>query len=190
MSAIKFWKCLTKFKITIALPKKFGSKGSITIVKVIKIWRSSGESLANLNKTLKYCIWKKKQEPHGTQFTHLSKIAIAYLQMPCNILPVLPQQLGTEIGQCRKNKGNPWITIWTNLVDLASSMLYTKIQPLSFIGSGEENFKCFFFFFFFCLFSFCCFFCLFFLFVCFFFVFFFFLFLFFTLYGPGSHLFQ
>ena len=32
MSAIKFRKCLTKFKITIALPKKFGSKGFITVV--------------------------------------------------------------------------------------------------------------------------------------------------------------
>ena len=30
--------------MTIALPKKFGSKGFITVVKVIKIWRSSGES--------------------------------------------------------------------------------------------------------------------------------------------------
>ena len=44
MSAIKFRKRLTRFKITIALPKKFGSKGFITVVKVIKIWRSSGES--------------------------------------------------------------------------------------------------------------------------------------------------
>ena len=35
MSAIKIRKRLTKFKITIALPKKFGSKGFITIVKVI-----------------------------------------------------------------------------------------------------------------------------------------------------------
>ena len=33
-----------KFKITTSLPKKFGSKGFITVVKVIKIWRSSGES--------------------------------------------------------------------------------------------------------------------------------------------------
>ena len=33
-----------KFKITIALPKKFGSKGFITVVKVTEIWRSSGES--------------------------------------------------------------------------------------------------------------------------------------------------
>ena len=44
MSAIKFRKRLTKNKITIALSKKFGSKGFITVVKVIKIWRSSGES--------------------------------------------------------------------------------------------------------------------------------------------------
>ena len=33
MSAIKFRKRHTKFKITIALPKKFSSKGFITVVK-------------------------------------------------------------------------------------------------------------------------------------------------------------
>ena len=32
------------------------------------------------------------------------------------------------------------IIIWTNLVDLESSMLYTKIQPQSLFGSGEEDF--------------------------------------------------
>ena len=31
------------------------------------------------------------------------------------------------------------IIIWTNLVDPESSMLYTKIQPWSFLGSGEED---------------------------------------------------
>ena len=44
MSAIKFRKRLAQFKITIALPKKFGSKGFITVVKVTKIERRSGES--------------------------------------------------------------------------------------------------------------------------------------------------
>ena len=33
MSAIKYRKRLAKFKITRALPKKFGSKGFITVVK-------------------------------------------------------------------------------------------------------------------------------------------------------------
>ena len=33
----------------------------------------------------------------GKRFAYLSKTAIAYLQMPCNILPVLPQQLGHEL---------------------------------------------------------------------------------------------
>ena len=37
MSAIKFRKRLTKFKITVALPKKFGSKSFIAVVKVSKI---------------------------------------------------------------------------------------------------------------------------------------------------------
>ena len=42
--AIKFRKRLTKLKITIALSKKFGSKGFIMAVKVTKILRSSGET--------------------------------------------------------------------------------------------------------------------------------------------------
>ena len=33
--------------------------------------------------------------------------------------------------------------IRTNLVELESLMLYTKIQPQSFLGSGEEDFKAF-----------------------------------------------
>ena len=33
------------------------------------------------------------------------------------------------------------ISIWINLVELESSMLYTKIQPKSFLGSGEEEFQ-------------------------------------------------
>ena len=44
VSAIKFRKRHTKFKIPIALPKKFGSRGFITAVKVTKICRSPGES--------------------------------------------------------------------------------------------------------------------------------------------------
>ena len=31
------------------------------------------------------------------------------------------------------------IIVWTNLVELESSMLYTKIQPQSFLDSGEED---------------------------------------------------
>ena len=30
------------------------------------------------------------------------------------------------------------VTIWKNLVDLESLMLYTKIQPKSFLDSGED----------------------------------------------------
>ena len=37
LSAKKIPKCLTKLKITIALPKKFGSKGFITADKVTTI---------------------------------------------------------------------------------------------------------------------------------------------------------
>ena len=37
-------------------------------------------------------------------------------------------------------KGQPKVIIWTNLVDLESSMLYTNIQPQSFPDSEEEDF--------------------------------------------------
>ena len=40
-------------------------------------------------------------------------------------------------------KGPLMVIIWTNLVDLESSMLYTKIQPWNFLGSGEEDFYVF-----------------------------------------------
>ena len=36
---------------------------------------------------------KQEQEAHRPRFAHMSKSAIAYLQMSYNILPVLPQQL-------------------------------------------------------------------------------------------------
>ena len=35
------------------------------------------------------------------------------------------------------------VIIWTNLVELETVMLYTKIQPQSFLGSGEEDFEVF-----------------------------------------------
>ena len=37
-------------------------------------------------------------------------------------------------------EGQTMIIIWTNLVELESSMLYTKIQPPRFLGAGEEDF--------------------------------------------------
>ena len=46
MSAIKFRKRLTKFKITIALPKELGSKGFITVVNYMSL--RFEDALANL----------------------------------------------------------------------------------------------------------------------------------------------
>ena len=50
--------------------------------------------------------------------------------------------IGAQIYPCRKKKIKDQSTtiIWTNLVDLESPMLYTKIQPQSFLGSDEEDF--------------------------------------------------
>ena len=42
-----------------------------------------------------------------------------------------------------KVKRQPTTIFWTNLVNLESPMLHTKIQSQNFLGSGEENFKCF-----------------------------------------------
>ena len=39
----------------------------------------------------------------------------------------------------KKAKGQPMIIIWTLLVELESSMLYIKIQPQRFLGSGDED---------------------------------------------------
>ena len=44
----------------------------------------------------------------------------------------------------KKAKGQPRIIICANLVDLESLILYTKIQPQSFLGSGENFFTFFF----------------------------------------------
>ena len=52
--------------------------------------------------------------------------------------------LRTELFAVKKVKGQSMINIWTNLVELEFSMLYTKIQPQSFLGSGEEDFQAFF----------------------------------------------
>ena len=52
--------------------------------------------------------------------------------------------MGTQILPCRKKvKRQLTVIIWTNLVDLESMMLYTKIRPLSFLGSGDEDFLMF-----------------------------------------------
>ena len=49
--------------------------------------------------------------------------------------------MGMQIWPCHKKvKGQPRVIIWKKMVDLESMMLYTKIQPQSFLGFGEEDF--------------------------------------------------
>ena len=46
---------------------------------------------------------------------------------------------GTQIWPYHKKvKGHPSLIILKNLVDLESPMLYTKIQPRSFLSTGED----------------------------------------------------
>ena len=48
--------------------------------------------------------------------------------------------IGMQIWHClKKVKARPKIIIWINMVELESLMLYTKIQPQSFLCSGEEE---------------------------------------------------
>ena len=52
-------------------------------------------------------------------------------------------EIGTQIWLYHKKvKGHPSLFILTNLVDSESPMLYTKIQPQSFLSSWKEDFKC------------------------------------------------
>ena len=49
--------------------------------------------------------------------------------------------IGTQIWPYHKTvKGHPSLIILTNLVDLESLMLYSKIQPQSILSTGEEDF--------------------------------------------------
>ena len=56
--------------------------------------------------------------------------------MPCNILPVLPQQLGEKFDSVIKRSKIILGSSFEQTVDLASTMLYTKILPQSFLGFG------------------------------------------------------
>ena len=51
---------------------------------------------------------KKKKEAHGSLFAHMSKTAIAYLQMSCNIFPVLPQELRYKFDHALKTQKSSW----------------------------------------------------------------------------------
>ena len=55
--------------------------------------------------------------------------------------PSIARATGTQIWPYHKKvKGHPSLMILTNLVDLESPMLYTKIQPQSFFSTGEKVF--------------------------------------------------
>ena len=83
-----------------------------------------------------------EQDAHGPQFAHLIKTAIAVNAM--QFLAVLPQQLGHIFDHTiKKVKGHPSIIISTNLEDFESLMLYTKVQPKTFLSSGEKDFQVF-----------------------------------------------
>ena len=48
---------------------------------------------------------------------------------------------GTQIWPYHKKvKGHPYLIILTNLADLESPMLYTKVKPQSFLSTGKEDF--------------------------------------------------
>ena len=58
------------------------------------------------------------------------------------LLPVSLQQLGHKFDHTReRSKVILASSFQQNLVDFESLMLYTKIQPQSFLNSGEEDFQ-------------------------------------------------
>ena len=95
-----------------------------------------------------------QQETHGPRFAQLSKTAITYLQMQCNILPVLLQQLGTQIWRTAKSRrssqdhhlnklGRPWV-LDSLYQDSASKLsLYLGEKTLRLTGVQLLDFVCF-----------------------------------------------
>ena len=77
---------------------------------------------------------------HGGHFVQWRGTIRINCQFPFDRRPHLKSVENCSSGFRRRQ---PTIIIWTNLVDLESPMLYTKIQPQSFLGSGKEDFKCF-----------------------------------------------
>ena len=59
------------------------------------------------------------------------------------IIQIFPIQMYRGANSTLPLKGQPTTIILTNLVEIESSMLYTKIQPQSFLCSGEKDFKAF-----------------------------------------------
>ena len=74
------------------------------------------------------------------QLLHIYKCQCTILSAILSVLP-LPGAIRTPIWPFHKKvKGHPSLIIWTNLADLESPMLYSKIQPQSFLSSGESVF--------------------------------------------------
>ena len=63
--------------------------------------------------------------------------------MPCNIFPVLPQQLLEKFDSAVKRSKIILGSSFEQTVDLESPMLNTKILPQSYLGSGEGGFQAF-----------------------------------------------
>ena len=47
----------------------------------------------------------------------------------------------TNLTCCKIGQGQPRVTIYTNFVELESTMLHAKFQDHRISGSGEENFQ-------------------------------------------------
>ena len=74
-------------------------------------------------------------------FSHKSLIKFER-KMTSTVSPY--KEIDAQIRPCRnKVKGQTTVVLWTNLVELESSMLYTMIQFQSFLCSGEEDVQVF-----------------------------------------------
>ena len=81
-----------------------------------------------------------KEEAHRPRFAHLSKTAIGYLQMPCNILPVLPLQLIRIVDGLYKQNLHPTVFhryIQSNLKSSNTDGSFTMANSNSFLSPYE-----------------------------------------------------
>ena len=88
---------------------------------------------------------KKQKQNKKTQKNNNNKRPMGHNSLTCILANAMQQSssIATATGTQpyhKKVKGHPSLIILINLVDLESQKPYTKIQPESFLKTGEDNF--------------------------------------------------
>ena len=89
--------------------------------------------------------WKKQKQKQKKSKKPMGYNSLIWLNSYCIIckchatVSSIATETRTQIWRiCKKFKGHSSIIIWSNLVDFESPMLYTKVQPQSFLISWED----------------------------------------------------